>query len=358
MTVFSDDDLACYKRFIGNKSAVVAALYLMASILLAIFGYAVAPDNAPDANTQLSATTHAHPGTTVHLLALKPIQQQPPSGCIKRLLNGTPLPYTPVVIAPESLRMSNDSIWVAPVDQPSAAFAVHQAALWNKHRPVVVRTFWLGSDAYGRCILSRLILGFRVSLSVGTLAVGVALVIGVCMGALGGYAGGRTDDVVMLVLNVVWSVPTLLLVFAVVMALGRSVWVVFVAVGLTLWVDVARLVRGQMISLRNQPFAEAAYNLGLPPWRIILQHLMPNLIGPLLVVLSGCFATAILLESGLSYLGFGVQPPTPSWGSLLNENYGLALTGQWIPALAPALTIALTVWAFYALGDGIKACLR
>jgi peptide/nickel transport system permease protein len=358
MSYLPDDDMAWYRRFIGYKSAVVAALYLIASVFLAIFGYVVAPDNAPDANTQLSTTTHASPGTAVHLLALKPVQQQPPSGCIQRLFNGTPLPYTPVAIIPGSLRMSDDSLWAAPIEQPSAAFAVHQTALWQKHQPVVVRKYWLGSDAYGRCIFSRLILGFRVSLSVGTLAVGLALIIGVCMGALGGYAGGRTDDLVMLIVNVVWSVPTLLLVFAVVMALGRSVWVVFVAVGLTLWVDVARLVRGQMMSLRNQPFAEAAYNLGLPPWRIILRHLIPNLVGPLLVVLSGCFATAILLESGLSYLGFGVQPPTPSWGSLLNENYGLALSGQWTPALAPALTIALTVWAFYALGNGIKACMR
>jgi len=358
MSNLPDNDRAWYKSFIGNKPAVVAALYLVASVFLAVFGYVVAPDNAPDANTQLSTTSHASPGTTVHLLALQPVLQQTSPRRIHRLFNGTPLPYLPVAIVPGSLRMSDDSLWAASVEQPSVAFAVHQANLWQKHQPVVIRTYWLGSDAFGRCILSRLILGFRVSLSVGALAVGLALVIGVFMGALGGYAGGRTDDVVMLIVNVVWSVPTLLMVFAVVMALGRSLLVVFVAVGLTLWVDVARLVRGQMMSLRNQPFAEAAYNLGLPPWRIILRHLIPNLIGPLLVVLSGCFATAILLESGLSYLGFGVQPPTPSWGSLLNEHYGLALSGQWTPALAPALTIALTVWAFYALGNGIKACIR
>lgn len=358
MSYLPEKRWAFCSRFAKDTSAVVAALYLMAALFLALFGYTVAPDNAPDANTQLIAMANSKPGTAVHILALKSLQEHTPPQPTGSLRTGTPLPYTPVAIIPESLRMSGDSLWAALVESPDAVFSMHQAALWDQQSPVIVRTFWLGSDAYGRCILSRLIIGFRISLSVGALAVGLALFIGVFMGALGGYAGGRIDDAVMLVVNVVWSVPTLLLVFAVVMALGRSIWVVFLAVGLTLWVDVARLVRGQMISLRNQPFVEAAYNLGLPPWRIIIRHLIPNLIGPLLVVLAGCFATAILLESGLSYLGFGVQPPTPSWGSLLNEHYGHALSGQWIPALAPALTIASTVWAFYALGNGIKACIQ
>ena len=327
------------------------------ALLLAVFGYLLVPDGTPNANTQLPALSLAPPGTTATLLALKTAVDARPVSWIHRLVNGAPLPYRPLPILDGSFRVQGDSLRAQPLDRPSDTLMLPLELLWNADAPLLKRRFWLGADAFGRCIFSRLVLGYRVSLFVGVLAVSIALTLGLLLGALGGYFGGRTDDVVMLLVNTVWSIPTLLLVFAVVLALGRSVCVVFLAVGLTLWVDVARLVRGQVMALREQAFAEAAYNLGLPPWQIVWRHLLPNLMGPVLVVLASSFATAILLESGLSYLGFGVQPPAPSWGSLLNENYGLALSGRWVAALAPAVAIAVTVWAFTVVGNGLRDAL-
>ena len=206
-------------------------------------------------------------------------------------------------------------------------------------------------------MLSRLLLGFRVSLGVGVLAVAVSLSLGLFLGLVSAYFGGRVDDLVMLLINTVWSIPTLLLVFAVVMALGRGIGIIFLAVGLTMWVEVARVVRGQVMQLRSMPFIEAAQSMGLGSWRVVFRHILPNLLGPVLVLTAGNFATAILLESGLSYLGFGVQPPAPSWGSLLNENYGYALSGRPVLAVAPALVIALSVLAFNLVGNGLRDAL-
>jgi len=206
-------------------------------------------------------------------------------------------------------------------------------------------------------MLSRLLLGFRVSLGVGALAVVVSLSLGLFLGLISAYFGGRVDHLVMLLINTVWSIPTLLLVFAVVMALGRGIGIIFLAVGLTMWVEVARVVRGQVMQLRSMPFVEAAQSMGLGSWRVVFRHILPNLLGPVLVLTAGNFATAILLESGLSYLGFGVQPPAPSWGSLLNENYGYALSGRPILAVAPALVIALSVLAFNLVGNGLRDAL-
>jgi peptide/nickel transport system permease protein len=230
-------------------------------------------------------------------------------------------------------------------------------AKFNPGSLIESRMFLLGADKYGRCIYSRILLGFRVSLFVGLLAVVVSLTVGLTLGLAGGYFGGRTDDVVMLMVNTVWSVPTLLLVFAVVLALGRGISVIFLAVGLTMWVDVARVVRGQTIAIRAQPFVEAAKSMGMSHFRIILHHILPNLVGPVMVVSAGNFATSILVESGLSYLGFGVQPPAPSWGGMLSENYGYAIGGKPLLALAPALAIAIAVLAFNLLGNGLRDAL-
>ena len=191
----------------------------------------------------------------------------------------------------------------------------------------------------------------------GGIAVLISLTIGLLVGALGGYFGGRIDDAVMLLVNTIWSIPTLLLVFAIVLALGRGIGIIFLAVGLTMWVDVARVVRGQVLALRDLPFVESAQGMGFSAGRIIFRHILPNLMGPVLVVAAGNFATAVLVESGLSYLGFGVQPPAPSWGTMLNENYGYALGGKPLLAIAPALAIAAMVLAFNLVGNGLRDAL-
>ena len=194
----------------------------------------------------------------------------------------------------------------------------------------------------------------RVSLFVGLLAVIISLCIGLVLGLLSGYKGEWVDDIVMWIINTVWSIPTVLLVFAIVIALGRSINVIYLAVGLTLWVEVARLVRGQVLEIRNKDFIKAASTLGYGTNRILYKHILRNLIGPLTVVCAANFAIAILIEAGLSYLGFGVQPPTPSLGNMLNENYGYVLGGKVFLAVIPAIVIMFLVLAFNLAGNSLR----
>jgi peptide/nickel transport system permease protein len=329
------------------------------------------------------------PGTRVALLPLRLNRAVERRGWLRYLAYGQPSDYRLVPLADARVELRGDSLYfrrfAAGTRPPEAVHALAPfAAVDDSVRRVGTsyvfttagvaremaypeierrvtsgplleyRSFPLGTDKYGRCLYSRLLLGFRVSLTVGAIAVVLSLVLGLLLGALGGYLGGRTDDLVMLLVNTVWSIPTLLLVFAIVLALGRGIGVIFVAVGLTMWVDVARIVRGQVLVIKALPFVEAARSLGASHARIIWRHVLPNLVGPVLVVTAGNFATAILIESGLSYLGFGVQPPAPSWGTLLYENYGYALAGKPLLALAPAMVIALTVLAFNLVGNALR----
>jgi peptide/nickel transport system permease protein len=224
-------------------------------------------------------------------------------------------------------------------------------------RNITRRTHWLGTDKFGRDILSRLIVGTRVSFSVGAIAVIIALTLGIFLGALGGYYRGRVDDAVMWFINVVWSIPTLLLVFAITLVLGKGFWQVFIAVGLTLWVNVARLIRGQVMGIRELEYVEAAKALGFTDARIIARHVLPNVMGPVLVIAASNFASAIVLEAGLSFLGVGVQSPQPSWGLMINENYNFIITHNPMLAILPGLAIMVLVLAFNLLGNGLRDAL-
>jgi len=172
-----------------------------------------------------------------------------------------------------------------------------------------------------------------------------------------GYFGGVTDKVVMWVVNVVWSIPTLLLVMAITLALGKGPLQIYIAVGLTMWVEVARVVRGQVKAISKEPYIEAGRALGYGALRLIFRHVLPPVIAPVIVISAANFATAILVESGLSFLGFGVQPPVPSWGSLVRDNYAFMLMGRAHLALAPGLAILTLVLAFMQLGSGIRSAL-
>jgi peptide/nickel transport system permease protein len=216
-------------------------------------------------------------------------------------------------------------------------------------------THWLGTDRYGRDYLSRLMAGSGISLGVGAVAVLISLLIGIALGAWAGYRGGWVDAVLSGFIQVVWTLPTLLMVLAITLAFGKGFWQVFVAIGLTMWVDVARVVRGQFISLREQDFVEAARALGIPEGRILFRHMLPNAAGPLIVVAAANFAAAILIEAGLSFLGVGAQIPMPSWGNLVQEHYAL-ITGRhaWL-ALAPGALIVSVVLSFTWIGDALRS---
>jgi len=207
-------------------------------------------------------------------------------------------------------------------------------------------------------MLSRLIVGTRVSLSVGLITVIISLSIGLILGSLAGYFRGRTDDIIMWFINVIWSIPTLLLVFAITLALGKGFWQVFIAVGLTMWVNVARLVRGQVLGVRELEYVEATRALGFSNLRTIVRHIWPNIMGPVMVIAASNFASAIVIEAGLSFLGIGVQQPQPSWGLMIKDNYNFVITNKPMLAFAPGFAIMILVLAFNLFGNGLRDALN
>ena len=204
---------------------------------------------------------------------------------------------------------------------------------------------------------SRLMAGTLVSLSVGFISVVISLLIGILLGSIGGYFRGWIDDAIMWVINVVWSIPTLLLVIAITFALGKGFYQIFIAVGLTMWVEVARVVRGQVMSVREQEFIEAGKALGFGNARIVIRHVLPNVMGPVIVISAANFASAILIEAGLSYLGIGVQPPMASWGRMINEHQGFITTGKAYLAILPGIAIMIMVLSFMLVGNGLRDAL-
>lgn len=219
------------------------------------------------------------------------------------------------------------------------------------------KVFVLGTDRFGRDFLSRLMAGSGISLGVGAMAVLISLLIGVPLGAYAGYRGGWPDAIIRWVIQVVWTLPTLLMVLAIALAFGKGLVQIFIAIGLTMWVDVARVVRGVVLSLKEEPYIEAARALGLRSPSILTRHILPGAIGPILVLSASNFATAILVEAGLSFLGVGAQMPAPSWGNIVQAHCHLITGDHAHLALAPGLLIVSVVLAFTFLGDGLRTVL-
>ncbi len=215
-------------------------------------------------------------------------------------------------------------------------------------------TFLFGTDRFGRDVLSRVIIGAQFTLIIGLLSVLISLIIGVTLGAIAGYYGGWVDNILSWFMNVVWALPTLLVVIALNLALGKGFWQVFIAIGLTMWVDVARIIRGQVMSLKQKEFVVAAKVLGFSNFRILFNHILPNCTSALIVITASNFAAAILLEAGLSFLGFGIQPPTPSWGMMIKEHYSFLILHIPHLALIPGIAIASLVLGVNLIGIGLR----
>lgn len=353
-----------WKRLRRNKGAMFGIIIIALSLVTALLAYTLAPDGTPNANRMIVEIGGMKPGFTQQFLLLPKDRHIEQVSFFTRMISGQEdrFQYIPIT----GFAQKGDSFIVNRyIDEgltERVAYTYGQTHRKEGYSKGIVntttQTFRLGTDKYGRDILSRLLVGVRVSLSVGLVTVLISLSIGVLLGALAGYFRGWVDDAIMWFINVIWSIPTLLLVFAITLMLGKGFWQVFIAIGLTMWVNVARIIRGQVLSVREMEYIEAARALGYSHYRIIVKHVLPNVMGPVLVVAASNFASAIVIEAGLSFLGVGVQPPQPSWGLMIKENYNFIITHNPMLALAPGFAIMLLVLAFNMLGNGLRDALQ
>lgn len=347
------------QKFRKNFWGVFSLCYLLVCVLLAVFAYGIAPDQTKNAN-QMHLSIHSQaPGFRVNMLQLDAgldTGHSISSFFVGKQSANSYIPISDFKIVGEKLKVHEyadsgpgESLYFTLTDFPKLnSLEEVEEKYIKEHR------FLLGTDKFGRDLWSRILIGTRISLGVGIIAVSISLLLGISLGAIAGYYGGAVDKVIMWLINVTWSIPTLLLVIALTLALGRGVWQVFLAVGLTMWVEVARVVRGQVMSVKNEQYVTAAKALGYSNYRILRKHVLPNALAPVIIISAANFASAILVESGLSFLGVGAQPPMPSWGSIIKDHYHYVFLGKPYLALIPGFAIMSLVMAFMLLGNALR----
>ena len=331
---------------------IFGLLIIAMSFFVAVFAYYLAPDNSPFANEMHLELSTLEPGTEVSFIKLKH-HSDGNTSFVDRLIYGKKKSYTSLPVNSFELK-ENVVTYTSFGSSYQKEIPVEQLEGSRLETGSYKRKFYLGTDKYGRDLLSRLMVATRISLAVGFISVFISLVIGITLGLISGYYGSWLDNAIMWLINVVWSIPTLLMVIAISLALGKGFWQVFVAVGLTMWVEVARVVRGQVMSLKQMEYIQAAKVLGFGDLRIMFRHILPNIISPIIVISAANFASAILIEAGLSFLGIGAQAPMPSWGTMIKDHYAYIILDKAYLAIAPGMAIMFLVLAFMLVGNMLR----
>lgn len=375
----------------ANKLSLFGGIIIILFLIISVLGPYLRPDASPKANDQHLEIAIKPPGFEVLTLKVKENRITFDKNFFQKILYGEEPDYkeipiydfhfegeyliyekytgdTPndgeyvkinladVIYALEtgSIEKVDGNLYFETVDGKKLSGSIAEIQSKIKTENIYSKKFPLGTDRYGRDLMSRLMAGTWVSFTVGTISILISLFIGVTLGSLAGYFRGKIDEVIMWLINVVWSIPTLLLVIAITLVLGKGFWQVFVAVGLTMWVEVARVVRGQVLIMREKEYVEAGKSFGYSNGRIIFKHILPNVIGPVIVISAANFAAAILIEAGLSFLGLGAQPPQATWGKMISDHKGYIVTGDAYLAILPGLAIFLLVLSFVLLGNGLR----
>ena len=330
----------------------ISIAYILLVAFLSIFAYFFIPDKSTNAN-QMHLSIHSKsPGFKVDLLLIENSINYNQT-IFEKLFFGNK--NSPTEIPLQNFEIDKNIFYYNEYGDFSDEFN-NSIEIDNEfqNNNIINRVFLLGTDKFGRDVLSRLVIGARISFFIGFISVLISLIIGVILGSLSGYYSGNIDRIIMWIINVTWSIPTLLLVIAITLALGKGLWQVFIAVGLTMWVDVARVVRGQVMTIKERQFITAARVLGFSDLRILTKHILPNIVSPLIIISAANFAASILIESGLSFLGLGAQPPMASWGSIIKDHYNYIILGKPMLALIPGICIMSLVMAFMLLGNKLR----
>lgn len=347
-----------FKKFIETITGPAALVVIVAWLLIAIFAVVLSSDKTPYANNMNGNLALRSPGFSC--LIYNPIANAKDTATVSFFTKhfwgvkqiGREIPVY-------DYHFNNKSVSIQIYDRgvPKETIVVNRlnqdTTAWKKSHFSIKHFSW-GSDKRGRDLKSQVFHGARISILVGFFSLSIALFIGITMGLVSGYFGGKIDAFIQFIVSIMWTLPTFVLVLAFSVSLGKGLWQMMLAIGLVSWVDIARLVRGQVLSIKEKEYIQATKILGYSNVRILFRHILPILRGNILIVASANFASAILLEAGLSFLGMGVEPPTPSWGMLIQEHYTFITFGRAYLALIPGLCLASLVLSVNLLSNAMR----